>query len=52
MFKTRFFPFDCDQGRHGGQGRQYKYAHDKFFVFSLTIATIVYKYMRIYLWTL
>jgi hypothetical protein len=24
---------------------------DKFFVFSLTIATILYKYMHIYLWT-
>ena len=24
---------------------------DKFFVFSLTIATILYKYMHIYVWT-
>ncbi len=30
---------------------QCKQAQDKFFVFSLTIATILYKYMRIYLWT-
>ena len=29
---------------------QCKQAQDKFFVFSLTIATILYKYMRIYLW--
>ena len=33
------------------QDRQYKQAQDKFFVFSLTIATILYKYMHIYLWT-
>ena len=39
--------FDCDQVRHGGQGRQYKFAHGKFFVFSLTITTILYKYMYI-----
>ena len=30
---------------------QCKQAQDKFFVFSLTIATILYKYMHIYLWT-
>ena len=30
---------------------QCKQDQDKFFVFSLTIATILYKYMRIYLWT-
>ena len=47
-----FSLFGCDQGSHGGQGRQYTFAHDKFFVFSLTIATMLYKYMHIYLWTL
>jgi len=46
-----FNPFDCDQGSHNRQGRKYKFAHDKFFVFSLTIATTLYKYMHIYLWT-
>ena len=30
---------------------QCKQAQDKFFVFSLTIATTLYKYMHIYLWT-
>jgi len=35
-------PFGCAQGRQ---------AQDKFFVFSLTIATILYKYIHIYLWT-
>jgi hypothetical protein len=40
-------PFDCDQVRHGGQCRQYKFAQDKFFVFSLTISTMPYKYMYI-----
>ena len=30
---------------------QCKEDQDRFFVFSLTIAAIVYKYMHIYLWT-
>jgi hypothetical protein len=30
---------------------QCKEDQDKFFVFSWTIATILYKYMHIYLWT-
>jgi len=33
------------------QDKQYRQAQDKFFVFRLTIATILYKYMYICLWT-
>ena len=34
-----------------GEPSTLRQAQDKFFVFSLTIATILYKYMHIYLWT-